>query len=210
MWKEFEVKMVFEHRLCGSVPQSKEIVQAWLKARMPKSKPEGAKSLEEIEREVIESNQETEERTTLSFQRDDDGLFVRGGTIKAHLKDCANQIKDVVSIKALRAKVANKVYVKEYKVHLSKENGCLTETDGSYEQPVHVFTPQGPRNALKVINYVEQPILTFTLRLLEDKEVTDKILRKIFEYGSVHGYGGERGMGEGTYTFSFEGNDGED
>jgi len=204
MWKKFKVKMHFSGRLCGSVPQSKELVKPWLEARMPKNKPDDSeKSIEEIEAEVLESIEQAEERTILGFQKDENGLFVRGGTIKAHLKDCANQIKDhpEIKIKAFRAKVANKVYVGEYKVYLQNGSNIFQESTANFEQPVHVMTALGPRNALKIINYVESATMTFTLMILPDKEITLEKVTKIFEYGSIHGYGGERGMGEGRYNF---------
>jgi hypothetical protein len=184
---------------------------------MPKNKPEDAREIEEIEQEAQESVEDLVEKTTLGFQRNGGpGLVVRGGTIKAHLKDCANQIKDVVpnpkpvksesktGIKAFRSKVANRVYVDEYWVPLLREGQPVQEEDGSYEQPVHVMTPMGPRNALKVIRFVEKPTLRFTLRVLRDRQVTADTIKAILEYGAIHGYGGERGMGEGRYTFSLK------
>ena len=203
MWDEYKVKIRFTGRLCGSVPMSKELVPIWLKSRMPKNAPDDSRPIEEIEKEVLDSIEESEEKTTLGFQKNGDGYFVRGGTIKAHLKDCANQIKDAIKpkIKAFRAKVANKVYVNEYCVYITRDGKNITETDGTFEQPVHVMTMQGPRNALKVINYIEKAELVFTIRILNDKEIGIEQIKQIFEYGSIHGYGGERGMGEGRYNF---------
>ena len=170
---------------------------------MPKKEPEVIEqSLEEIEQQVAESIEEEVERTTLGFQKNQAGLFIRGGTLKAHLKDCANQIKDVVKVKAFRAKVANCVYIEEYHVNLFRGEQILQEADGEFEQPVHVFTPQGPRNALKIIKYVNNPTIRFTLLCLPHKEATIEKVKEIFVYGSIHGYGGERGMGEGRYTYS--------
>lgn len=204
MWKILKVTWQFTGRLCGSVPQSKELVPIWLKARMPKKAPDDARPIEEIEQEVLESIEETEERTTLGFQKDDKGYWIRGGNVKAHLKDCANQIKDIAKIKAFRSKIANKLYVDEYKVYLHQNGNVITKSNGSFEQPVHVITMQGPRNALKVIQYVEKPEMSFTLQFLVDKEIGDEQIRQLMEYGSVHGFGGERGMGEGRYAFQIQ------
>jgi hypothetical protein len=171
---------------------------------MPKNKPENAeKSIEDLEAEVLESIQETEELTTLGFQQDENGLVIRGGNFKAHLKDCANQIKDEpgVKIKALRAKVANKVYIQEYFVPIFKNGSQCKEPDNQFGQAIQVMTRQGPRSALKRIKYIWQPTVEFTLLLRPDKEVTLEVVKKIFDYGSVHGFGGERGMGEGRYEF---------
>lgn len=204
MWRKFQVTMNFENRLCGSVPQSKKIVKLWLDARKPAKKPDDAIPIEELEKEVNDSIADTEERTMLSFQKDEAGLWLRGGTIKAHLKDCANQIKDFAGIKVFRSKVANFVYVEEYKVHIQRNGSIIKETDDSFEQPVHVMTAMGPRNALKIINFVEKPTLIFKLLIMQNKEVDIEAVEKVFKYGAIHGYGGERGMGEGRYSFSIK------
>jgi len=206
MWKNYKVRLEFLGKLCGSVPQSKELVSIWLDARKPKRKPDDAKPLEEIEQEVLDSIDQEIEKTTVGFQHDDSGLYVRGATIRAHLKDCANQIKDFVGVKAFKAKVANRLYIDEYKVYLTKGNGNLTEIDGSYEQTIHAMTQRGPINALKSVQYVENAQLEFTMKLLDDgnKEVTLDNITKLFEYGQVHGYAGERSMGEGRYNFDIQ------
>jgi hypothetical protein len=196
MWTTVECKMIFQERLCGSVPLNKEIVKSWLQAR---GAPENA------EEEVMSTIEDIEEKVTLGFQRDENGLFVRGGTIKAHIKDCANQIKDIVKIKNLRSKIANKVYVEESRIYLQKDRSNILEVDGVFDQPVHVITNLGPRNALKTIQYITRPTMEFHLRILEDKEIDVETIKVIFEYGSIHGFGGERGMGEGRYKYEIEG-----
>lgn len=201
MWQKYNVTMEFENKVCGSVPQSKELIRPWLEARMPKKEPDDARPIEELEEEVAASIDETVKKTTLGFQHDDNGLFIRGGTIKAHLKDCANQIKEFVGITNFKFKVANKVYIDEYRVYLMRNGDHITHEDDSYEQPIHFMTPKGPDNALKNIRYVNQPTLNFTIKIFQDTEVNIASLTKVFDYGSIHGYGGERGLGEGRYKF---------
>lgn len=204
MWKKAKVRMTFTGRLCGSVPLKKEIVDGWLKARMPKEPPEEGKTLEEIKQEVMDTIEEIQEKVTLGFQHNDKGLVVRGGTIKAHMKDCANQVKGVLKEKlgTFRAMVANKIYIDEYFVNLKKDGEFIKESTGVYDQPVHVFIPGvGPRNALKTIQYIEGAELEFHIRMMDDNELKEEQILYIFEYGSIHGYGGERSLGEGRYTF---------
>jgi len=201
MFNTVNVEIYFTEMLCGSVPLSKEIIPDWLKSRMPTNKPENSRTIEELASEVEGTIQEAEEKVTLGFQQDEKGLFIRGGNIKAHLKDCANQIKDIVKIKNLRSKIANKVFVSEYRVYLKDEQGnFIQKSSGDFEQPVHVITPLGPRNALKKIQYINSPKMKFSLQILEDKEIDIELIKKIFIYGSIHGFGGERGMGEGRYS----------
>jgi len=195
MWKNIEVKMVLLEKLCGRVPQNKKIIKRWLSVRKA---PEGA------EEEVLETVEDSQEKVTLSFQKDEKGIFLRGGTIKAHLKDCSNQIKDVLGVKNLRSKIANKVFVQESRIYLKRNDSeYVFEVDGEFDQPIHVITGLGPRSALKTIRFLTKPNIEFTLKILEDKEVDIKIIEKIFEYGSIHGFGGERGMGEGRYEVRY-------
>lgn len=204
MWKEYDVTMTFTGRLCGSVPLSKKIIPNWLESRKPKKEPEDARSLEDIEKEVLESIEDVVERTTLGFQHDNMGFWLRGGNVKSHLKDCGNQIKYALGLTALKAKVANAVYINEYKIHILKDGKHVNETDGQYEQPVHAWTPQGQINALKNIHYIKKGSLSFRIRVLKFKDFDIDVLEKIFDYGSIHGFGGERSLGEGRYTYTID------
>lgn len=215
MWKNYKVTWEFSELLCGSVPQAKELVRPWLESRAPAKRPDKGPSFDELEQEVnetIDSTGDVIERITLGFQRDAQGLFIRGATIRAHIKDCANQVKEIVrqlhfkdkSKLGLKALVANKVYVVEYKIHLTRNGDYIKFEDGEREQAVHVMTAQGERNALKIIRYVEKPVIKFTLSVLNDGVISEEILKTIFDYGSIHGYGGERSMGEGRYAWTME------
>lgn len=208
LWEFYEVQMNFNYRVCGSVPMSKEIVPIWLNSRKPKVKPDDAKPIEELIEEVNESIQEDMERTTLGFQQDDNGFFLRGGTFKAHMKDCANKIKELLGITAFRNKLAESVFVEDYKNYIVKNGEFVKESDGSYEQPVHawVWTGNMPKqiHALKVIHFVEQPSIRIVLRVRRSQFINIGSLTKVFEYGSYQGYGGERSLGEGRYTFTIK------
>ena len=214
LWRMYELALQFEMLLCGSVPQSKELIAPWLAARAPEKVPAAvvagdAPTLAQLEEEVAASVDNVEERITLGFQVDGSGLFVRNGTLKAHLKDCGDQVKKYLDIKALRSKIANRVFVEPYRLFLMHSPDgpgsvprVIEKEDGEFERAVHVMTPLGPRNALKRIRFVYGPSIAATLRVLTDTEITENVLRTVLDYGSVHGYGGERGMGEGRYTYT--------
>jgi|DewCreStandDraft_5_1066085.scaffolds.fasta_scaffold01244_43 hypothetical protein len=243
MWRRYEVTWRFTNLLCGSVPQNRELVRAWIESRAPKEKPPEGPSFDEIEAEVAATTDNVEdviERITLGFQRDENGLFVRGATIRSHIKDCAYQLREYLAanlgadeeifeneeapesekapkkkgkkttkglkerIRNLKSILANRVYIEPYRVHILRDGKPVQKEDGQYDQAVHVMTALGPRSALKVIRYVERPTLKFELLVLDDGFITDAVLEAIFEYGSVHGYGGERSMGEGRYEWEMK------
>lgn len=219
MWKKLEVTLKFENKLCGSVPLNPDIIEPWLSARMPNTKPNGARSMESNVKEVMstmaveEENAEIADRITLGFQKVGNGLVMRGGTVKAHLKDCSRIVSSMIIGKikgerSLALRIINCVNVEEYWIPLSKQGKLIEEPDDVFEKAVHVMTMMGPRNALKRILYIERPQMKFNLviALKQDGKpvVTVDELTSVFDYGAVHGYAGERGDGEGRYKFTIK------
>lgn len=221
MWDYYKVELFFINRVMGGVPKNKKIIEDWLNARrMKDAKFEkqkeagvGHKSLEEIAKEVGGTAEDLilskEESTWVGFLHDDVGIFAREHQIKGHLKDCANQIKKLKgqAVTALRDKIANKVYLVDEKNYFMKTNShimekdshIIKEPDGSFEHGIRVDTPQGKRSALKKNDYIDGAHLSFTLKVFKDGMITIDILRRVLEYGSVHGIFSERAHGYGKY-----------
>lgn len=230
MWKKYKVTLEFNNRLCGSTPLDPEMMAAWLDARKPAVRPPGSRSQDEILAEAMgsvatqnlaEENEGIEQRTTLGFQAFKGNLMMRGGTVKAHLKDCSRIISSfsarIEGERSFAVKVINCVYVGEYWIPILKNGKILTKPDGFFDKSVHMNTPRGPRSAIKRIGYVEGATMDFTLNIMEtvkgkDREGKDKggdvvhlkDLKSLLDYGSVHGYAGERGDGEGRYTYKIQ------
>ena len=47
----YKLRMTFLTKLCGGVPNKKELIQPWLEARAPKVRPPGGKSIDEVQEE---------------------------------------------------------------------------------------------------------------------------------------------------------------
>ena len=211
MWKKYEVELQMTGYFAASLPQTREDIEKMLENRMPAKPPEDFIPLNELVDEVAEmvgAAGETEEEEMkygwATFPRNDDGLYYEGRCVRGHIKDCANQIKDAIKpeVRALKAKVANKVYVMTDVIPLMVDGVKVKEIDGTVQRFVQVMTMRGPRSTIKYADYVEKPVLTFHLNVLDDGIVTDDILNAIFEYGSIHGMGQERSQGWGRYTFT--------
>jgi hypothetical protein len=200
-------------RLCSSVPADPEIVKAWLEARTPRVQPPQSRSLVEINEEVLASIAAAEvepEGAMLVFQRHEGRCVMRAGTIKAHLKDCARRISSLVGRiedeKAFSTKVINYVYPSEqlYWVPILRPDGTsVDKPDGEMDRPV--TTRYG--TALKRFEWIEPWRLDFVLKVLTASGVPSigrDDLEKLFMYGGIHGYAGERGNGEGKYQATVE------
>ncbi len=87
---------------------------------------------------------------------------------------------------------------------LRPDGSRVTDNDGAMDKAVHVRGAMGqPMNALKTFQFVDPARMDFTLKVL-GKSVSLNDLETLFEYGGTHGYAGERGDGEGKYTFEIE------
>jgi hypothetical protein len=213
IWTEYKVTWLFLTKLCGSVPSDPDIVKKWLNARQPEAIPAGGRSIDEVQEEVFSTlGAEQDEVSRLVFQRVDGGLVMRAGTIRAHMKDCARVISAqyVGKIKGERSfatKVVNGVYPDEsqYWIPIVRTDGTpVMSADGELSKAVHVRGPRGEQlSAIKVFEYVEGARMDFRLKVLGDS-VKQKDLETLLTYGGVHGYAGERGDGEGKYTFVIE------
>lgn len=203
MWDKYEVELKMTGRFAAALPRTKEEIQKMLKNRMPLNPPENFTPIEELAGEVAAKvgADEGEELAYgwATFPKNDEGLYYEGRCLRGHIKDCANQVRDTFKpeVKALKAKVANKVYVMTDIIPLGAK-----ESAGTEQRFIQVLTRQGPRSTIKYIDYLEKPTLKFRLNVLADGVITEDILRAIFEYGGVHGLGQERSTGWGRYTFT--------
>lgn len=205
MWKKYEVELQMTGRFAASLPKTKGEIEAMLQNRMPANPPADFIPVDELATEVAALSAESEEEGEdlqygwATFPRNEEGLYYEGRCVRGHLKDCAGQVKDILvpPVKALKAKVANKVYVMTDVIPLGAK-----EPVGTEQRFIQVMTRLGPRSTIKYIDYLEKPTLKFQLNVLADGVITLAILTAIFEYGCVHGIGQERSQGWGRYTYT--------
>lgn len=223
MWKYYDVELHFTTPFASGTPKNPRDIEAMLEARMPAKPPEDAVPLPELAEQIateVEAEPEVE-RGYATFKRDDKGLYYEARCVRAHLKDCSNQLQIFLGIKALKAKVANHVYVQPVKLYLGKTKpdaaavmerppdepwkiiDVVPDPDGNEIRIVHAMTMKGPRSSLKTIDYVDNGVLKFTLKVLDDRVIKRDILEAIFEYGGTHGIGQERSQGWGQYEYKF-------
>lgn len=219
MWNRYGLELRFTGLLMGGVPKHPQLIQTWLEARAPTVAPPDATPLPELACRVVvavHAEATEENKVWTGFQSDDTGLYVPGFHLKAHLKDIANIARSIVGekeseIKNLKSKLADRVFVEEENLYLYSRRGerwvdipagRVKEPTAFWEHPVHIMTMQGPRSALKRNDYVVQPTLRATLRVLADKVITEAVLRNLLNFGSMKGFGAERGLGHGRYEFT--------
>lgn len=212
--------MKFLTRLCGSVPADPDLQKRWLESRQPKTKPASGPSADELLAEVSNTTPTIDEEPPgfCVFQRHEGKLVLRQATFRAHIKDCARILSSMYMKKgeekgerSFSVRALNGVYYppENYWVPiLNTEGQTLDAPTGQFDKPIHVRTFQGERSALKTMEYVDNAMVRFVLRILTHQGgkpvVTEKELEEVFEYGGTHGYGGERSDGQGRYTATFK------
>ncbi len=220
MWTIYHAEFELLTKLCGGLPADPELQRRFLEGRKPKHKPPDGMSITEIAQELAETIEDSEEPGLNVFQRVDGKLVVGMRTLRAHWKDMGGKLSRLYvgkldTGKSFNVKVKDSIYYPpqvKWVTILHKDGKPFTEPTGTYDKPIHIITRQGPRSAIKTIEFVDEAFLQFQLyvlttptRIVEGKEVPGKPiineadLETIFQYGSVHGYGPERGDGEGKY-----------
>jgi hypothetical protein len=214
IWTRFRVSFLGLTPLCGSVPSDPEIIKAWLNARQPRVKPPGARSMQEINEEVLASLERGEEydpdtSQILVFQRDGDACCVRYDTLRAHIKDCARVVSGHTGRekgeRSFATKAVNGLYTdaRQYWVPVLRPDGePVTKHDEEIERAIH---PRPGVSALKKFERIKPWRIDFTLKVLTmggQLTVKDDDLHIIFTYGGSHGYSGERGADGGKYDYT--------
>jgi hypothetical protein len=197
----YHVVIRLRRRLCGGMPRNKELIKGWIEAKTG-HKDEKAKALAEADAELIVN--EVAEKTWVGFPEDVElGLFMETRKIKAMLKQSASLLQ--ITKKKLGSKqiLAEGMEVKSVegsdRIYFGKK-----EPDGTDESPIHVKTPQGPRTALRRMDYMDQPTLKFDVWVLktatqEKRHVGEDELVQILKHAQENGLGAARSQGEGKF-----------
>jgi hypothetical protein len=194
--------------LVGGLPMNEKLVESWVNATNKGKKEEDREAIRDAHIETLpDAVEEKKEKQGIGFARVNGKLAIEGRQVKAMLKEVANIIKDTVpsnaplhakkgtGISALRNKVA------EQYILLDRE-----EPDRITERPIHVTTPRGPRDSIKVCEICDNVDVEFTLKLhngMGKQAVPEKALVAILDYAQINGLGADRSQGFGTFeTFS--------
>ncbi|NEA21572.1 hypothetical protein [Actinomadura bangladeshensis] len=214
----YAVRLQVLDKLVGGVPSSPSVIKGWLKTRLELGDrdlqeladatlkerfPDRQPSADELAAAVMESGDA--EVSVNGFKRDDGGqLAYEGRCMKAALKEWANSAYPGTDFpgkakitkgfrKGLMSTLAERVFVPEVYIGLG-----VTEPHGVEERIKHVKTPQGPRSSINRVEYVERPLLEFTVRVHDDF-LPMEAWGRVWERGEDIGIGADRGRSDGKF-----------
>jgi len=187
------------------------LVESWVNATNKKKSKEERAALVAADLALLpDMTDEKIEKQGICFPRKDGKLIFEGRKVKAMLKEAANIVKQLLpggGIANLKSKVGDQVFVDEYFLSLGRSQPDATEVeegepDATEQKPIHVQTPQGKRDSIKVYEICRDVELEFTVRRLAQRgamAVPESALLAILTYGQSIGLGADRSQGRGRF-----------
>jgi len=138
VWLSIPLTLTMTGQLAASIPKTEDEIRAMLKARAPEKKPPhvlawseeddepipmAPKELEELATTLAEHLDRDEKESLpggLGFLKYNGSLVFEGRSVRAHLKDAAQQLAEYMKeeVKQFRSKWVNRCYVKEQLIPL--------------------------------------------------------------------------------------------
>lgn len=187
--KTIKYKITLTEPMLGTIPKNKEVFSTYIATKV--ADKEGIDYASEVE-----TVEDLKEKGYTGFHSDEQGIFIFDYMIKGFLKNAGNTLKDIQKVKALSSKIDNFVFIFPRKIHVGK-----TQPDGILERPLRAMTMQGPRVTLAKSDYIDAGVsFDIELKLLSHKEVSEKIIDELFEYGQLKGLGQFRNGSYGRFV----------
>jgi len=201
LYDVYKVGVQIRTRLCGGHPRNKELIKGWVEATTG-FKDEKSEVLTQAEADLVVN--EVAEKSWIGFPEDAErGIFIPCRNLKAMLKQSASVLRYTVKKRGSKQILAEGMEVKALdggeRVYFGK-----LKADGTDESPIHVMTAQGPRTALRRMDYVERPYLEFEIWVLatapgEDRHMGEEEITNILAHAQENGSGAARSQGEGKF-----------
>jgi hypothetical protein len=209
-WTEYTATIRFRDRLVGGIPVIPEgtdradAYEGW--ARGAGIDPEDAADLATklaADPDMPVTVEDVEGLAT-GFRSDDNGIYIEARQIKAMVREASQRLGIIKQVRGSRQVIQHDLHVRSatdpngQKIYLDR-----MVADGTETRPISVITRQGPRTAIKRFDYVDQPEITFTIRVLAGGVGNGLIpierIADIMELGCELGIGADRSQGEGTF-----------
>jgi hypothetical protein len=198
----YVVKLQLRERLYGGISRNEDLLSGQIRAKIgiEDAITEGivAEALEKmIDKEI--------EKSWTGFYRDPErGVYFETRQIKACIKQGASMLGILKKKRGSKQIVCEGMEVKALDGDDSRVFLGKPQSDGCVEKPIHVMTAQGPRTALKRVDYVERPLVEFELWLLkthpsETRHLTEEDIIEILRFSQENGLGADRSQGCGKF-----------
>ena len=177
------VKIKFITEILGSQPMDSDIFSRFIASQAPTPEAQA----EEIEVALSQEEKEIIQGKT-QFPRDREGYCCfLDYQIRGFLKEAGNNLKEQMSLKAVKSKIDNFVFIDPRYIRISPE---IKDVPDTLQRPLRAQTPQGPRVCLASSEMIpEGAELSFKIKIIKNKDIDSKVIREILSYGELQGLG---------------------
>jgi len=206
LYDRYRVTISVRDRICGGMPKNPDLIKNWVEATTGYADEISEKLVQENAELVVN---EVAEKCWNGFPEDPvRGLFVPCRNIKACLKQSAQLLGIYKQKRGSKQIMAEGMEVKGQELDGRTDRVYLQgkkQPDGTDESAIHVMTAQGPRTALRRMDYVTQPTLSFEIWVLktaaqETRHIGEEQLVEILTHAQENGLGASRSQGEGKFS----------
>jgi hypothetical protein len=201
LYDVYTVTIQVRDRLCGGFPRNKDMIGGWVKATTGYDDEQSVKLTAENVDLVVN---EVAEKSWIGFMATEEkGLFIQARQIKACLKQSASVLGITKTKRGSKQILAEGLEVKAVDGGDRFYFGVKAPS-GTLENAIHVMTAQGPRTALRRMDYIDKPEITFEVWILktapqETRHVGEDDLIEILKHAQENGLGASRSQGEGKF-----------
>jgi hypothetical protein len=201
LYDVYHTKIQFRSRVCGGMPRNPDLLKGWIAATTEHN--DATTTAQEQEARAVLLTP-TEEKSWNGFPGDEKGLFLWSRQVKALFKECATMLRITVQ----------KIGSKQIFQHGFEIKGLVDPVDRVYlnakeptayaEGPIHVQTAQGPRTAIKRVDYLDRAAVEWEIWVLrteaaEKRHVGEEDIKKMLTFGQENGIGADRSQGHGKF-----------
>lgn len=201
--------------LYASSPTTREGIEAMIKATAPSDAAIEARA--ELKMEQPATNEQLAEQiegqtaTTLEdgkspstvFRRDEqDRPFLHSNYLKGHLRECGEVLSRIIGMWGVKDLVTRTLFIAPDRIYLKNVGARKTYFTPEIRLPSGVMVKQPTE---KIAEYVENPVLTWTLYMAADPRWSKRLLEQMLTFGAMRGLGPGRGIDTSKYDFSLLG-----
>ena len=197
--------------LVGGVPNDPKVIEGYIRSKVQGSDERVQRLIAET---MVERGVSTEDAigevakasNVNGFKRTSDGeLYIEGRQVKAMLKEAASIAVAAGKVPQGGNGVASKqgkFLTKFLPEHVFVEDDIIrlgvTEPSGVMQKFLHVMTPQGPRDSIAYVEFVDEAQISFTVTT--DWDWPEKTWAMIWLTAQQNGLGADRAQGCGRFV----------
>ena len=209
----YQCTIAMRDKICGGTPRNEDVLRSAIIARTGHEDDVTREQITEAianspkgsaASEIDEMVEEKIEKSWNGFPKDGaKGIFIWCRQVKALFKESATMLRVTVDKRGSKQIFQHGFEIKgpdvADKLYLGKQ-----EPDGFDEGPIHVQTAQGPRTALKRVDFVSQPKLQFEIWVLtthaaDKRHIGENDIRLLLTFAQENGLGADRSQGRGKF-----------